>query len=91
MRSLTEHMEFDMLAFAITTFFILALFGASAVIGTMFWQYREKIEAVVSHGLGVDQSANSIRTAQVHSRPVQARQIMNRQPKLKPAALRAAA
>ncbi len=80
-----------MLALAITTFFILALFGASAVIGTMFWQYRSKIESVVSQGLGVDKPASAQRITHASYRPVRTRQIMNRHRNLQPAALRAAA
>lgn len=80
-----------MLSIAISTFFAVAFFGSAAVIGMMFFQYRDKIVAVLHNELKVDQSETVYLSAKYRHRIVKAPQLMSQNRSLQPVPLRVAA
>jgi hypothetical protein len=80
-----------MLAIAISSFFAISFFGASAVIAMMFFQYRHRIASVIQTELQANRSAASFRSSDYRHRTVKTPQLMNQHRSLQPAPLRAAA
>ena len=80
-----------MLTFAISTFFILALFGAGTVIGMMFFPYRGMIVGVIQNELRAGSSETTTQTAAYRHRMAKAPQLMSLHRSSQPAPLRAAA
>lgn len=80
-----------MLAFAIASFFAIALMGALLVIGLMFFGYHEKIIAVILDGLAKDDSPTIIAEAPFRVRNIKPRQVIRKNRALQPVPLSAAA
>ena len=84
-------MDIDMLTFAITTFFTLALIGALSVITMMFFGYREKITNVILSELQPDALLPTTEPTFYRYRTVKPRQMIKRNRPLHLAPLRVAA
>ena len=80
-----------MLTIAISTFFAFAFLGAATVIGTMFFQYRDRIASVIQNELRVDPSEAACRSAVYRHRTARTPQLMTQHRSLQPVPLRAAA
>lgn len=80
-----------MLAIAISSFFALSFFGASAVIAMMFFQYRDRIASVIQTELQANRPEASFRSSDYRHRIVKTPQPMSQHRSLRPVPLRAAA
>jgi hypothetical protein len=80
-----------MLTITISTFFAFAFFGSAAVIGMMFFQYRDRIASVIENGLRADPSEAVFPSSAYRHRTVKTQQLMTQHRSLQPAPLRAAA
>lgn len=97
-RTFIEHYKFikrteiglDMLAFAIASFFAIALVGALLVIGLMFFGYRERIAQVLVAGLS-EEEPTIIAQPPFRVQTIKPRQVILKNRGLQPAPLSAAA
>ena len=80
-----------MLSIAISSFFLLALSGAVAVIATMFSRYRDRIASVIQSELRADHAEAAAPSSAYHHRIVRTPQLPARHRSLRPVPLRAAA
>lgn len=79
-----------MLAFAIASFFAIALIGSLLVIGLMFFGYREKILQVLLEGFG-EEEPTIIAQPPFKVRTIKPRQVIAKNRALQPTLLSAAA
>ena len=80
-----------MLAFALATFFAIALFGALSVIGLMFFGYHERIIAVLENGLQGDEAPTVTPLSSYRHRAVKPRQMVRQYQPQQPVPMRVAA
>lgn len=80
-----------MLSIAISSFFVLALFGSLTVIAMMFFQYRDRIASVIENELRVDPAEAIFPSSAYRRVTVRAPQLMTQYRSLQPALLCAAA
>jgi len=80
-----------MLSIAISAFFLIAFFGATAVIAMMFFQYRGRIASVIHNELRTNSLDTAFPSSAYRHRIVKTPQLMSQHRSLQPVPLRAAA